>query len=53
VHYRQQAVLKEAGLYQTAKAILHSQIGVPYVRRLVPDGPQDAAAGAESTGEAE
>jgi len=36
VHYRFQAVLKEAGLYQTAKNTLRSQIGVPYVRRLTP-----------------
>ncbi|MDP3960428.1 MAG: hypothetical protein Q8Q26_10310 [Pseudorhodobacter sp.] len=34
VHYRFQAVLKEVGLFQTAKNSLRSQIGVPYVRRL-------------------
>lgn len=53
VHYRQLAVLKEAGLYKVAQATLHSQVGVPYVRRLTPDAEQAPASGTETQGEIE
>lgn len=53
VHYRQLSVLKEVGLNKVAQATLHSQTGVPYVRRLTPDLPEDAAIGTTATGEAE
>ncbi len=53
VHYRQLAVLKEAGLYKVAQATLHSQVGVPYVRRLIPDAEQAPASGTETQGEVE
>jgi len=53
VHYRQLAVLKETGLYKVAQATLHSQVGVPYVRRLIPDAEQAPASGTETQGEVE
>ncbi|MEZ5724689.1 MAG: hypothetical protein R3E47_06295 [Paracoccaceae bacterium] len=40
VHYRTQRVLRDAGLYDTAKRMLKSKVGVRYVRRLVPDDAQ-------------
>lgn len=53
VHYRQLAVLKEAGLYKVAQATLHSQVGVPYVRRLIPAAEQAPASGTETQDEVE
>jgi len=40
VHYRNQKLLKEAGLYTIAKQLLKSQTGVRFVRRLVPDAAE-------------
>ncbi|MDP4034433.1 MAG: hypothetical protein Q8P60_16580 [Pseudorhodobacter sp.] len=53
VHYRQQAVLKDAGLHKVARATLQSQVGVPYVRRLTPDAPEETATALETTGQEE
>jgi hypothetical protein len=51
LHYRQTAILREAGMAKFAQGVLQSQTGVTYVRRLVPDAPEQAAAGAETTGQ--
>ncbi|MFT4150351.1 MAG: hypothetical protein QM656_09150 [Paracoccaceae bacterium] len=36
VHYRNQDILREIGLMRPARKLLKEMIGVPYVRRLVP-----------------
>ncbi|EEW26531.1 hypothetical protein [Rhodobacter ferrooxidans] len=53
VHYRQLAVLKEAGLHEVAQATLKSQTGVRFVRRLTPDAPEDPGTGLAQTGQIE
>ncbi|TKW67628.1 MAG: hypothetical protein DI616_04745 [Paracoccus denitrificans] len=37
VHYRDLKLLRETGLRKVGQEVLHSQTGVSYVRRLVPD----------------
>lgn len=41
VHYRNQKILRETGLFETAKRLLKSQTGVRYLRRLTPEAEQD------------
>ncbi|KAF0676805.1 hypothetical protein [Profundibacterium mesophilum] len=42
VHYRKLQILREVGLHKIARGMLQDQIGVPFVRRLVPEGGEGA-----------